>query len=182
MLTRRATWAAAAIPLLLAGRSSADAPTLNKDLSPLGRLIGKWRGEGDGEPGHSIVERSYEAVPGGNFVISHNRSSYAPQPKNPKGEIHTDVGWFSFDRAAKAVMLRQFHPTESFVNTYSAARDTLAGEVWAFTTVAIENIPAGYRARETYTFAGPDAFEELFEIAEPGKAFGTYSLNRLRRA
>ena len=47
---------------------------------------------------------------------------------------------------------------------------------------AIENIPAGWRARETYTFSGDDAFEELFELAAPGKAFELYSRNRLTRA
>jgi len=38
-----------------------------------------------------------------------------------------------------------------------------------FTSEAIENIPAGWRARETYVVTGPDEFEEVFELAEPGK-------------
>jgi len=32
-------------------------------------------------------------------------------------------------------------------------------------------IPAGYRARETYTILSEDEFTERFEIAEPGKDF-----------
>ena len=48
-------------------------------------------------------------------------------------------------------------------------------------TDAIENIPAGYRARDTYRRVGPDEFEETFEIAEPGKDFALYSRSILRR-
>jgi hypothetical protein len=43
------------------------------------------------------------------------------------------------------------------------------------------NIPAGFRARETYVFSGSDQLEEIFEIAEPGKDFEVYSRSRLTR-
>ena len=55
------------------------------------------------------------------------------------------------------------------------------GKTMVFTTDSIENIPAGFRARETYKILGPDEFVEVFEIAEPGKDFETYSENRYRR-
>ena len=51
-----------------------------------------------------------------------------------------------------------------------------------FVSESIENVPAGFRARETYVFSGPDQFEEIFEIAEPGKDFEIYSRSRLTRA
>lgn len=38
-----------------------------------------------------------------------------------------------------------------------------------FTSEAIENIRAGFRARETYLMASADEFEEVFELAEPGQ-------------
>lgn len=167
--------------LVPAWPASAQAPALAKNLAPVARLIGRWKGEGEGQPGQSSVERSYEVAPGGNFITARNVSSYAPQPKNPKGEVHTDISWISYDRAAKAVILRQFHLAESFVNTYSAPAEALSGDVWVFETTAIENIPAGFKARETYTFAGAEELEEKFEVAEPGKQFEIYSLNRLRR-
>jgi hypothetical protein len=34
---------------------------------------------------------------------------------------------------------------------------------------AIENIRAGWRARETYVIHGTDEFEQIFELAAPGK-------------
>jgi hypothetical protein len=40
---------------------------------------------------------------------------------------------------------------------------------------AIENLPPGFRARETYLVKGTDAFDESFEIAEPNKPFEVYS-------
>lgn len=50
-----------------------------------------------------------------------------------------------------------------------------------FVSEAIENIPQGYRARETYIFISENEFEEVFEIAEPGKDFALYSKARLKR-
>ena len=45
----------------------------------------------------------------------------------------------------------------------------------------LENIPAGWRARETYKILGPDEFVEVFELAEPGKNFEVYSEARYVR-
>ena len=39
----------------------------------------------------------------------------------------------------------------------------------------------GYRARETYTYINESEFEEVFEMAEPGKDFVLYSKARLKR-
>ncbi len=49
------------------------------------------------------------------------------------------------------------------------------GKTIVFTTEGRGDIPAGYRARETYKIIGPDDFAEVFEIAEPGKDFELYS-------
>jgi hypothetical protein len=50
-----------------------------------------------------------------------------------------------------------------------------------FTSESIENIPAGFRARETYKILGPDEFKEVFEIAEPGKDFEINSEGHFKR-
>jgi hypothetical protein len=39
----------------------------------------------------------------------------------------------------------------------------------------------GFRARETYREVSPTEFIELFELAEPGKDFSTYSETRLMK-
>jgi hypothetical protein len=155
--------------------------TLQQSLKSLERLIGVWRGEGDGQPGASKVERSYEPALGGQFLMVRNRSSYAPQQRNPIGEIHDDMGFYSFDKARECIVLRQFH-AEGFVNQYVARRATPESETILFESETIENIPTGWRARETYRFLDTDTFEEVFELAEPGMDFTLYSRSRLRRA
>lgn len=50
-----------------------------------------------------------------------------------------------------------------------------------FVSEGIENIPAGWRARETYRILGADEFTETFELAEPGKDFALYSENHFKR-
>ena len=85
----------------------------------------------------------------------------------------------SYDRARQRYIFRQFH-TEGFVNTYMQEPTTDAKKL-VFVSEAIENIPAGYRARETYAILNDDEFTERFEIAEPGKDFELYSQARLKR-
>ena len=154
---------------------------LRADLMPVGRFIGKWTGTGDGEPGQSTLERTYQPTLGGNFLMVHHQSAYAPQPRNPKGETHNDVGFFSFDKRRKLCVFRQFH-VEGFVTTYTAPAATLAADTVVFDSESLENLPASYKARETYKWTGADTFEEVFEIAEPGKDYAVYSHNRFKRA
>jgi len=55
------------------------------------------------------------------------------------------------------------------------------GKTIVFTSESIENILAGYSARETYKILGPDEFTEVFEMAEPGKDFELYSEGHFKR-
>jgi hypothetical protein len=175
--------AGAALGLALAwggAVNSAAQPAQPTDgLALVSPLVGRWSGTTEGQPGTGSVERHYERVLGDAFIRVQNRSTYPPQPKNSKGEEHHDVGFFSYDRARKAIVFRQFHG-EGFVNQYVADPGSTAARI-VMTTEAIENIPAGWRARETYVVDG-DRLEETFELAAPGKAFEVYSRNRLTRA
>ena len=154
-------------------------PAVADPFEQLAFLIGKWEGASDGQPGKGTVRREYARALNSRFVRVHNRSEYPAQPKNPKGEIHEDEGFFSFDKARKRLVFRQFH-TEGFVNTYLEDGVSSSTKI-VFTSEAIENIPAGLRARETYLFEGSDAFEEIFELAEPNKAFEVYSRTKFTR-
>jgi hypothetical protein len=145
---------------LMVGQAEASGQTVAPAdrLALLAPLVGRWSGT--------------------RFVQVKNVSVYPPQAKNPKGERHEDLGVFSYDTARKTIVFRQFH-VEGFVNQYlldaASSPDRLV-----FTTEAIENIPAGWRARETYVI-GTDRLEEIFELAEPGQDFAVYSRNRLTR-
>src|SRR5215470_10926634 len=121
-----------------------------------------------GQPGNGKVEREYQFVLNGKYLQAKNKSTYPPQEKNPKGEVHEDWSMFSYDSARKKVILRQFH-VEGFANQY--VLESESREQIVFVPEAIENIPAGWRARESYRVIGPDEFIERFELAEPGKDF-----------
>lgn len=165
--------------LLASVTGTPQRPAVADPFERLAFLIGRWEGTSDGQPGQGTVRREYARVLNDRFVRVRNRSEYAAQPKNPKGEIHEDEGLFSFDKARKRLVLRQFH-TEGFVNTY-VDDDAPGATGIVFTSEAIENIPAGFRARETYVAQGPDRFEEVFELAEPGRSFEVYSRTRFSR-
>lgn len=140
-------------------------------------LLGSWEGTSSGQPGNGTVRREYRLILGDKFLEVRNTSTYPAQEKNPKGEVHEDFGYISYDKGRKAFVFRQFHG-EGFVTTY-LGEATPTGFV--FTSEAIENIPAGFRARETYRLEEGKGFVEVFELAEPGAEFETYSESRLSR-
>ena len=162
-----------------ASESRSQSTTAADPFARIAFLIGRWEGTSEGQPGKGVVRREYTRVLNARFIHVQNRNEYPPQPKNPKGEIHEDQGWFSYDRVRKRIVLRQFH-AEGFVNQYVEEPETPSSGI-VFTTEAIENIPSGWRARETYVVRGPDEFEEVFELAEAGKPFELYSRARLMR-
>jgi hypothetical protein len=109
-----------------------------------------------------------------------NKSTYEPQEKNPKGEVHEDIGYISYDRMRKKFVLRQFH-VEGFVNQFALDSISSDGKTIVFLSEAIENIPAGWRAKETYHIASENEFTETFELAPLGKEFEVYSKVTLKR-
>jgi hypothetical protein len=147
---------------------------------PFKNFIGKWEGVSSGQPGNGKYERTYAFVLNGKFIEVLNKSIYPPSRTNPKGEVHEDHGYISYDRARKTFVLRQFH-TEGFVNQYRIESTSPDWKTISFISESIENIPAGYRAKETYQFTGENEFTETFELAEPGKEFEVYSKATLRR-
>lgn len=158
-----------------------DQTNAAEDVWSLFRFFeGKWEGTGAGEPGNSTVHREYQFVLDGGFLLVKNRSTYLPQEKSPKGEVHEDWGVFSRDRLRKLFVLRQFN-VEGFVNQYTIDTLRLDSATLVFTTEAIENLRPGWRARETYKLLHEDEFIETFELAGPGKQFEVYSETHLQR-
>jgi hypothetical protein len=165
--------------LLLSSSSRSDARQAADPFAEVSFMVGRWESTIEGQPGKGRGRREYSRVLNNRFIRIVNRSEYPPQEKNPKGEVHDDEGFFSFDRARKRLVLRQFH-VESFVVQYVQDAAGPNREL-VFNSEAIENIPAGYRARETYISKGPDAFEEVFELAAPGQSYEVYSRQTFTR-
>jgi hypothetical protein len=148
--------------------------------APFRFFIGSWNGTGKGEPGVSQLERQYQFILNGKYIQVNHKSVYSPQEKNPKGETHDDLVFFSYDRSRKQFVFRQFH-VEGFVNQYKSESISEDGKLMVFISEGIENIPSGWKARETYRILNADEFTETFELAEPGKDFAVYSENHFKR-
>jgi hypothetical protein len=143
-------------------------------------FVGSWAGDGGGEPGYGRYERSYQFVLGKLFIEIRNKSTYPPTTQSPKGEVHEDIGYLSYDNSRKTFILRQFH-TEGFVNQFKLDTISADKKTLIFISEAIENIPKGWRAKETYRILSEDEIEETFELAEPGKEFAVYTKVKLLR-
>ncbi|MEK6674155.1 MAG: heme-binding beta-barrel domain-containing protein [Planctomycetota bacterium] len=147
---------------------------------PLRFLMGAWQGTGQGQSGASTVERHIDFVLEKRFLQVRNKCVYKPQEKNPNGETHEDWGMFSYDSNRRKLILRQFH-VEGFVNQFVQESISSDGKTLVFVTEQIENIPTGWRARETYRVIADDQFEEVFELAAAGKEFEVYSRITFKR-
>jgi hypothetical protein len=173
---------AAGVAAASAGQDPSPQPPSKKPhpWQPVRVLLGSWVGDAQGQPGSGKSERDYRLTLKDRFIQVNGKSTYPPQDKNPKGEVHEDVGFLSYDKAAQKLVFRQFH-VEGFVNHYVLDSVSADGRTIVFVTTAIENIPTGWRARETYRIVSDDEFVETFALAEPGKDFATYSETRFRR-
>ncbi len=144
-------------------------------------LVGKWDGVAEGEAGRGTVKRTYEFVMNGRFLQERNISTYPPQEKNPKGEVHEHWTMFSYDRARNSLVMRQFH-VEGFVNQYAMPATVGTDASLLFESEGFENLHAGWKAREKYAVISESEFVETFELAPPGKDFEVYSQTRFKRA
>jgi hypothetical protein len=172
----------AAVLLLLSLASSpgrAEPPKPSDPWAPFRPLVGVWEGEEKGKPGTGKGTQRYEFVLGGRYLQVQNLGVYEPQPANPKGERHEDWGLISHDKKRGTFVWRQFH-VEGFVNQYVLERGP-DPRTLVFVTESIENIPPGWRARETLKLVGADELAQTFELAEPGKGFEVYTEGRFRR-
>jgi hypothetical protein len=177
-MTRLANARALATTLLIC----AAAPTWAQEPDPwrpLERFVGDWQGTATGQAGIGEVTRRYAKLMGGKYIQETNKSTYLPQEKNKKGEIHEHVGMFSYDKQRKVLMLRQFH-IEGFVNTYKQSFEGGTTKL-VFESEGFENFSNSWKARESYEFDSDDRFVETFELAPPGKDFEVYSRAEFRR-
>jgi len=117
--------------------TAAHAEGTAEGLKRLDFIVGEWRGTSRGEPGEGTIEKSCTRALNGRYIECRTTVTY-------KKEVHVEHAFYSYDKAAKKLRLRQFHG-EGFVNTY------IETEPLVFVTSDIENIPAGWRARDLRT-------------------------------
>jgi hypothetical protein len=147
---------------------------------PFRFFLGSWEGTGEGSVGEPRIEASFNLTLGSQFIEVRHRSVFEPQENNPKGEIHEDRGFISYDQARSKYVFRQFH-VECFVNQYLLDSLSADGKTLVFLSEAVENGPPGWRAKLTHEILNEDEYLATFELAPPEKEFSCYIQNRLRR-
>jgi hypothetical protein len=143
-------------------------------------FLGRWEGTGSGQPGESQVEREYRFVLNEQFIQINDRSVYEPQERNPAGEVHEEIGYFSYDRSRGKFVFREFH-VEGYVNQYLLEDWEAEGNKLVFRTEAIENIPDGWQARTTYEIRGDNEFRETFDLAGPDEKWSCFIIIEFKR-
>jgi hypothetical protein len=149
-------------------------------LAAVSALAGDWTGVGEGDPGTSAAWRHGERLHDGQYIRVEGRSVYPRQEKNKTGEVHTQTDNWSYDKARHRLILRQFDNL-GFVSTYVEEPAASRPGHLVLTSESIENVPAGWKARYTYDFLGPDEYQERFELDPDGKGFQPYTFNRFLR-
>ncbi len=146
---------------------------------PLQFLEGIWEGQGDGMSGISTVTQEYRFILNNNFLRITTHSVFKPQEKNPKGEIHEDLGYFSYDQSRKIFVLRGFY-IEGFVNQYTGSFSE-DGKTLTFVTENIENAPPGTKAKLVFIKLNENELEQSFHVAWPGGDYSCFSTNTLKK-
>ena len=158
---------------VLLASSPALAAAAEDGLAPMSPLVGDWTGVSEGDPGRAATTRHAERAQNDHFIMIQGRSVYPKQEKNKKGEIHTQLDVWSYDKQRKLIMLRQFDSL-GFASTY--AQDGAASTKGRIVLVSehLENVPSDWKARYTYEFRGTDEYHEFFELDPDGKGFQPY--------
>lgn len=178
-ISRRTLAAAAALTMaaLVTPQVLAQQPDV---LDPVARLTGEWVGTSEGAPGQAAAQRHIVRDIAGRFLRVEARSVYPRQAKNPRGEIHTSLGIWSFDKKRKLLVLRHFDSL-GFASTYVQDAGASSADKLVLVAEHLENVPDGWSARYTYTFVAADEFHELFELDAGGKGLQPYVSGRYLR-
>jgi hypothetical protein len=162
----------------LLGAAAASAAEPAKDgLADLRWMQGEWRGVGEGDPGTSASERHVKSYLNDQYIGANGRSVYPKQEKNPKGEVHEQLGIWSFDHARGLIVMREFD-TLGFVGTYVLDKAASAADRWVLVAESLENVPKGWKARYVVTRKSADEYQEMLELDPDGKGFKPYVTNR----
>jgi hypothetical protein len=154
-----------------------DAPS--DGLAAISWLVGDWAGVGEGHGGASAGMRHAARVQNGHFIKVEGRSVYPKQDKNKSGEIHSSIDMWSYDKKRDLLVMRQFDSL-GFASTF--VQDPAASTAGRLVLVSehIENVPAGWKTRYTYTYRAPNEYQELFEL-DTGKGLAPYVSSRFLR-
>ncbi|MEE2770900.1 MAG: hypothetical protein VX712_01690 [Bacteroidota bacterium] len=143
-------------------------------------LIGNWQGVENGVAGEGIGYRTYTFELGAHYIMEKNQSTFPKSEKKPRGEVHRDIGIFSYNSNREEVVYRSFN-IENFTNIFVLDTAESSAEKLVFVTREIENNPGNWVARLTIEKLSENEFKELFEIAMDGSNFSVFLSNHWHR-
>ena len=139
---------------------------LGQDWGPAQFLVGKWAGEGGGQPGQGSGAFSFSPDLQGRILVRKSFTEFPPANGRPASR-HDDLMIVYRDETTHALRATYFD-SEGHVIHYSV-KPSEGGVVFVS-----EGAPSNSRFRMTYTSAGKDTLRFKFEIAAPGKEFAPY--------
>lgn len=139
-------------------------------------LTGNWQGVETGVAGDGIGFRTYEYELGGNYIFQKNQSTFPKTERNPRGEVHRDIGILSYDSVKDEIIFRSFN-VEGFTNIYVLNKDLSDEDEFVFITREIENNPGNWKARLTLKKLSDKEFTEAFDVATDGENFSSFLKN-----
>jgi hypothetical protein len=151
---------------------------LAQKFAALEYFMGNWESQTTGKAGKGIGKQSFTTEMNGQYIGLDVETKFEPSEKHPEGELHIDKGYISFDAFRKKIIYRQFN-IEGYVNQYVLSIPKEG--VFVFETEAVENVPAGFRARITFEIIDENSFKEGFELAAPGKDYSECIYNTWHR-
>jgi hypothetical protein len=137
-----------------------------QDWGPAQFLLGKWAGEGGGQPGQGSGAFSFSADLQGKILVRRSFSEFPPANGRPAFR-HDDLTIVYRDETTHRLRATYFD-NEEHVIAYTV--EAAPGGV----VFVSEGAPSTTRFRMTYAATGKDTLKFKFEIAAPGKEFAPY--------
>jgi hypothetical protein len=133
------------------------------DWGPAQFLVGRWIGEGSGQPGQGTGAFSFTPDLQGKILVRKSFAEYPAASGRPASR-HDDLTIIYHDDPLRAI----YFDSEGHTIRYTLKP---ADKGVVFTT---DGAPKEMRYRLTYTSTGANTLKLKFEIAPPGKEFAVY--------
>jgi hypothetical protein len=144
-----------------------------QDWGPVQFLVGKWTGEGSGQPGNGAGSFSLLPDLQGKVLVRKSFAEYPPA--NGKPAFRHDDLMIVYHQEGTGELRAMYYDSEGHVISYRV--QSVEGGVEFVSDAPSDRL----RYRLTYLQSGKDRARLKFEIAAPGKDFAPYLEAGLRR-
>lgn len=133
-------------------------------------LIGNWQGIETGVAGDGVGFRIYTFELDEIYIMERNQSYFPKTKKQPRGEVHRDIGIFSYNGNKDEIIYRSFN-VEGFTNIFVLDSAKSSDDKFVFITREVENNPGDWKAKVVVEKLSETEFIETFDIAMDGENF-----------